>query len=84
MSTAPHPTDDCPICQTIEAEAREAREAAAETDERLYRHYRQRISNLEDGINAALETIDDMHEGSDPRQVIETVRHYLTAYRDLP
>ena len=64
-------------------EAREAHESAAETAERLYRSYQQRISNLEDGIDAALETIADIHEDSDLTQVIETVRHYLTTYRDV-
>lgn len=85
MSTQ-HPADDCPDCQAQarDAEDRERREAAAEADERLYRSYQQRISNLEYGIDAAIETINDMDEDSDPRTVLDTVRHYLTSYRDLP
>lgn len=83
MTSAPHPADDCPICQTLDAEAQAHREAADEESERIYRGYTQRISNLEYGIDAALEEITDMDEDSDPQEVIKRVRHWLTTYRDM-
>ncbi|MCZ4510429.1 hypothetical protein O3Q52_19995 [Streptomyces sp. ActVer] len=83
MTSTPHPHNDCPDCRTRETEARERREADAEAAERSHRDNRQRISDLEYGIDAALEEIAGMDEGSDPRKVIETVRHYLATYRAI-
>jgi hypothetical protein len=83
MTSTPHPHTDCTACQAREAEARERRDAEAEAGERVYRDNRQRITDLEYGIDAALEEIADMDEGSDPRKVIETVRQYLATYRAI-
>jgi hypothetical protein len=83
MTSTPHPHTDCATCQAREAEARERRDAEAEAGERVYRDNRQRITDLEYGIDAALEEIADMDEGSDPRKVIETVRQYLATYRAI-
>lgn len=83
MISTPHPHNDCSDCRTREAEARERRDAEAEAIERVYRDNRQRISNLEYGIDAALEEIAGMDEDSDPQKAIETVRHYLTTYRAI-
>ncbi|MCX4571585.1 hypothetical protein OOK48_35280 [Streptomyces viridodiastaticus] len=84
-----HQPDDCPMCGINdaigrEAEANEAAEEAAERAEREYQGYKQRIANLEYGIDAALEQIADVHDGSDLAAVLEDVRHFLTTYRNLP
>lgn len=83
MDSTPHPHNHCAACQASEAEARERRDAEAEAGERVYRDNQQRIINLEYGIDAALEEIAGMDEESDPRKVIETVRHYLATYRAI-
>jgi hypothetical protein len=70
-----------------EFDTREAAEAAAEADERLYRSYQQRISNLEYGIDGTLTMLDDLAERADEfdedlARSIRGTREFLDGYRN--
>jgi hypothetical protein len=65
--------------------ARDAAEAKAEADERLYRSYQQRISSLEYGIDGTLTMLDDLAERADEfdedlARSIRGTREFLDGY----
>lgn len=63
-------------------DTREAAEAAAEADENLHRRYKQRIADLEYGIDAALDAMSDLDDDTDLADVFAKVRQMLTSYRN--
>jgi hypothetical protein len=70
-----------------EFDTRDAAAAAAAADERLYRSYQQRISNLEYGIDGTLTMLDDLAERADEfdedlARSIRGTREFLDGYRN--
>ncbi|MFF7130382.1 hypothetical protein [Streptomyces sp. NPDC008240] len=70
------------MTDTTAFDTRESNEAAAEADENLHRRYEQRIADLEYGIDAALDAMSDLDDGTDLAQAIANARQMLTAYRN--
>lgn len=60
------------------------RDAAAEADERLHRRYEQRISDLEYGIDGALDMLGTLAEEADGdiANSVRDIRRFLDGYRN--
>jgi hypothetical protein len=68
-------------------DAREATEAAAEATEHSFRRYEQRISDLEYGIDGALDMLDTIAENAeeidaDLAASVRNARRFLDDYRN--
>ncbi|MGY5048290.1 hypothetical protein ACWDE0_22060 [Streptomyces sp. 900105755] len=66
---------------TTDFDAREAAELAEDAAQQDFQRLEQRIRSLEYGIDAALDAMSDLDDGTDPEQVIASVRSLLTTYR---